>query len=429
MTTQTGRNKHGKTLLVFVVDIKLSLTLKFLQNPHHPVCGGQWVIRSCFGRKTEGIQLFIPTCTGRKQLSVQWLYGWRQYASNFLDVSIHTSPPIVTPTIVERDLFFGQGKDQLNGGRGGTVDFQPVLIRTHLPSSPTIVMHRRLGTDQCDGGTIACSHSTQSTITHFHVGTSSDAASTLRPHTIITTLFHKDIFHRKRGISTHSNIPRLTECQVLQMTIPLNTSIEPNPTHDLNLTFINFRITHNVHGGSNLQRIFLVDLVHTFPHHNSGQTIRAVHPFYRFLQRVAISRHTYFCFWHPFENRFDLTDVSSLCRTPISLQTVVEGDLFFRQGGDQLNGGRMRKQTIGNFQPVITTVSSCTIVMHLRLGPDQCDGATDGCKHSILSTFTHFHVGTFADASTIRIHTIIFTLFHKDIFHRKRGKSRHSIMI
>ena len=28
---------------------------------------------------------------------------------------------------------------------------------------------------------------------HFHVGTSADAASTIHPHTKITTLFHKDI--------------------------------------------------------------------------------------------------------------------------------------------------------------------------------------------------------------------------------------------
>jgi hypothetical protein len=38
-------------------------------------------------------------------------------------------------------------------------------------------------------------------------------------------------------------------------------------------------------------------------------------------------------------NRFDLMDVSTIC-TPIAIPTVVNGDLFFRQGGDQLNGGR-----------------------------------------------------------------------------------------
>ena len=119
--------------------------------------------------------------------------------------------PIATPTVVDGDLFFCQGGDQLNGGRG-TPELQPVKITVSICA---IVMHHRLGTDQCDGGTIVCNHSTLSTLTHFHVGTSSDAASTIRTHTMTTTLFHKDIFHRKRGLSTHSARLRLTQYQVL----------------------------------------------------------------------------------------------------------------------------------------------------------------------------------------------------------------------
>ena len=122
-------------------------------------------------------------------------------------------------TVVERDLFFCHGGNQLDGGRGGTEDHQPAIITL---SSCTIVVHRRLGTDQFDGGTTVCIHSTRSTLPHFHVGTSSDDASTTRPHTIPTTLFHKDIFHRKRRPSNHSIPLRSTHCQVLQMTIPLS---------------------------------------------------------------------------------------------------------------------------------------------------------------------------------------------------------------
>ena len=45
-------------------------------------------------------------------------------------------------------------------------------------------------------------------------------------------------------------------------------------------------------------------------------------------------------------NRFDLIDVTTIFRPPIAPpipnvpHDIVEGDLFFRQGGDQLNGGR-----------------------------------------------------------------------------------------
>ena len=37
---------------------------------------------------------------------------------------------------------------------------------------------------------------------------------------------------------------------------------------------------------------------------------------------------------------FDLMDITITFRSPIATPTVVDGDLFFRQGGDQLNGGR-----------------------------------------------------------------------------------------
>ena len=78
------------------------------------------------------------------------------------------------------------------------------------------------------------------------------------------------------------------------MTIPLNPFLEVNrnTTHDHNLTFRHLWITHNVHGGSNLQ-IRTVDLVFPFPHHNGGQKIVPVDPVHRFHQRVAI-------FWHPY---------------------------------------------------------------------------------------------------------------------------------
>ena len=42
-------------------------------------------------------------------------------------------------------------------------------------------------------------------------------------------------------------------------------------------------------------------------------------------------------------NGFDLIQVCFISRTPIATPTVVGGDLFFRQGGDQLNGGRSGK--------------------------------------------------------------------------------------
>jgi len=63
-------------------------------------------------------------------------------------------------------------------------------------------------------------------------------------------------------------------------------------------------------------------------------------------------------------NRFDLIDVSTPppC-TPIATPTVVDGNLLFRQGGDQLNGGR----GIVDLQPVMITVSFCTILMHRRI--------------------------------------------------------------
>jgi hypothetical protein len=47
------------------------------------------------------------------------------------------------------------------------------------------------------------------------------------------------------------------------------------------------------------------------------------------------------------ENSFDLIDVSTTSRPPIATPTVVVGDLFFGQWGDQLNGGR----GTADFQP------------------------------------------------------------------------------
>jgi hypothetical protein len=87
-------------------------------------------------------------------------------------------------------------------------------------------------------------------------------------------------------------------------------------------------------------------------------------------------------------NGFDLIDVSTTICTPIATPTVVEGDLFFRQGGDQLNDGKK-----GDVQPIITTVFSCTIVVHRRLGADQCDGGTTVCRHSTQSTLANCIVG------------------------------------
>jgi len=216
---------------------------------------------------------------------------------DLMDVTTTSRTPITTPAVVEGDLFFGQGGDQLNGGRRGTVDFQPVPT----VSFPTISMHRRLGPDQCDGGTIGCKHSTPSTVPHFHVGTSADDASTIRRYTRQTTMFHKDIVHRKRGQSRHSNPLSLTQCQVLQMTISLNPSLELNTTHDPYLLFWHFWITHNVHGRRNHQRVTVTAFsifVHChnmfpFPQNNGGQTRFPVHPVHRFLQRVAIYRHPY----------------------------------------------------------------------------------------------------------------------------------------
>ena len=61
-------------------------------------------------------------------------------------------------------------------------------------------------------------------------------------------------------------------------------------------------------------------------------------------------------------------DVTTTQCTPIATPTVVRGNVFFRQRGDQLNG--IVKQ------PVRMAGFFCTIVVHRRLGTDQCDGST-----------------------------------------------------
>ena len=63
-------------------------------------------------------------------------------------------------------------------------------------------------------------------------------------------------------------------------------------------------------------------------------------------------------------NCFDLIDVTIIFRAPIATPTVVDGNLFFCQGGDQLNRGR--KET-GDFQPVINQRSVFTIVVQMYL--------------------------------------------------------------
>jgi hypothetical protein len=45
-----------------------------------------------------------------------------------IDVTTVKSTIITTTTVVDGDGFFGQGVDQLNGGRGGTVDLMSVLF-------------------------------------------------------------------------------------------------------------------------------------------------------------------------------------------------------------------------------------------------------------------------------------------------------------
>ena len=103
------------------------------------------------------------------------------------------------------------------------------------------------------------------------------------------------------------------------------------------------------------------------------------------------------------ENRFDLRDVTTTKRAPIATPTVVAGDLFFGQRSKQFNGGR---GTVADCQPVRSTLSFCTIVVHRRLGTDQCDGGTMDCNHSTRSTLAHFHVGTSSDTTvSLRNHT------------------------
>ena len=51
-------------------------------------------------------------------------------------------------------------------------------------------------------------------------------------------------------------------------------------------------------------------------------------------------------------------DVTTIFRPPIATPTVVDGNVFFRQGGDQLNSGHRGTEDI---QPE-TTMSACTIV-------------------------------------------------------------------
>ena len=160
----------------------------------------------------------------------------------------HSAPQLPPPPLSRETLFFssrGRPVEWWKRNRG----LQPVIVTV---SFCTIVVHRRLGTDQCDGGTIVCIHSTLSTLPHFYVGTSSDAASTIRISHQKHTVFHQDIFHRKRGQSNHSTLLRLTQCQVLQMAIPWIPLLELNSTHDHNLTFRHLWVTHNVHGRTNV---------------------------------------------------------------------------------------------------------------------------------------------------------------------------------
>ena len=49
----------------------------------------------------------------------------------------------------------------------------------------------------------------------------------------------------------------------------------------------------------------------------------------------------------------DITTICAICRTPVATTTVANGDSFFRQRGDQLNGG---KGTV-DMQPEIITGS------------------------------------------------------------------------
>ena len=53
------------------------------------------------------------------------------FAAYFAYFAIISRTPIATT--VENDLFFRQGRDQLNGGGRGTVDFQPVNITVTTP--------------------------------------------------------------------------------------------------------------------------------------------------------------------------------------------------------------------------------------------------------------------------------------------------------
>jgi len=123
-------------------------------------------------------------------------------------------PPIATPTVVGRHLFFRQGGDQMNGGGLGPVDIQP--IRLLLPFG-TIVVHRRLGTDQRDGPTIDGIHPTLLAVPHVHVGTPALAGDARRVHAV-TALFHHHRLHRKGRLANDpAATVRLTECQVLHV--------------------------------------------------------------------------------------------------------------------------------------------------------------------------------------------------------------------
>jgi hypothetical protein len=101
---------------------------------------------------------------------------------------------------------------------------------------------------------------------------------------------------------------------------------------------------------------------------------------------------------HP--NRFDLMEVSTF-HTPIATPTVVDRDLFFRQGGDQLNGG---SRGMFDYQPVETPVS---------------------CHYCHYCHYFHyFHIFIIFIIFTFDTIFIIFTF---DTFDRMR-ESNHSVL-
>ena len=287
------------------------------------------------------------------------------------------------------------------------------------------------------GSLIACSMCTARTYvyTYMYVHISADDTGTPRDHTTRTTLFHNNIFHRKRGTVHSLNTPFLTYNQKLQMIIPLNSSLELNTVPPITSIF-SFEV-------SGRPTIFMAEGITNVLLSKPSISLYTATTCSSFPKMMVVKRLSSCTLFTVSFNVRQSSGTNSgngftlVCRLPMHLQilrrTAGQGEIFEAKIGEHISDDadlflhgwirfhhRRQKNSVGiHFDLIDVTITPhtpiatptvewpvewwkkrdrrfptrkndfivlCNYDAPRRFGTDQFDGCTIRCKHTTVST-------------------------------------------